>query len=61
MKRYMIKFKYADEMSRWEWRNQSCSLCADSREEALRKFVKLYGFNEGDCLYVIQSVVEEDE
>lgn len=57
MKRYEIDFKYADEMSNYEWRDQSCSLYADNPEEAKKQCIKLYGLGV-DCDYVITSIRE---
>lgn len=45
-----IKFKYRDEMSKWQWREQACVV--DSVEEC----IKLYGLGV-DCEYVILQVV----
>lgn len=47
-----IKFKYADEMSHWEWRKQSCIV--SSVEECKR----IYGLDNGDVEYEIVSVEE---
>lgn len=58
MTRYTIKFKYADSASGWKWRNQSCSLYADSPYEAEWKCIELYGLGR-DCEYEIISVKEE--
>lgn len=57
MKRFVIKFQYADEMSKWEWKDQSCSLYAKDESEAVNKCVNLYGLNYG-CDYRIVSVKE---
>ena len=46
-----VKFRYADEMSHWEWRNQSCIV--SSVEECKR----IYGLGV-DCDYQIISVRE---
>ena len=55
MNRYTIKFQYADEMSRGEWRNQSCSLVARDERSAINECIKLYGLGV-DCIYRIISV-----
>ena len=46
-----IKFKYADAMSNWEWREQECIV------SSVRECIKLYGL-EIDCEYEIISVEE---
>lgn len=48
-----IEFEYRDELSRWEWRRQSCT--CGSTEEAKR----FYGLGEGGCEWRIVSVVEK--
>lgn len=57
MKRFVVKFQYADEMSRGEWRTQSCSLYAKDEREAINKTIELYGLG-FDCVYGIISVKE---
>ncbi len=59
-KHYHIKFKYADLMSRWEWREQECIVWAEDKWEARSKCVDLYGLGE-DCEYQIISVEEINE
>lgn len=54
-KRYEIEFEYADQMSNWETRKQSCSLYAKNEYEARQKCIKLYGLGV-DCEYEIMSV-----
>lgn len=44
-----IKFKYRDEMSRGNWREQQCIV------ESVRECIKLYGLGV-DCEYQIISV-----
>ena len=56
-KHYKVSFKYADSMSNWEWRNQSCMVFADNEHEAKRTCIKLYGLGT-DCDYEILSVEE---
>ena len=46
-----IKFKYADAMSNWEWREQECIV------SSVRECIKLYGLGI-DCEYKIISVEE---
>lgn len=46
-----VKFRYRDQMSNWEWREQSC--VASSLQECL----KIYGLGV-DCDYEIISVKE---
>lgn len=46
-----IKFKYRDEMSNWEWREQECTV------ESVVECKKLYGLGV-DCEYQIISVEE---
>ena len=58
MKRYTVKFRYADDFSYWEWRTQSCSVCADNEDDAVKECVKIYGLSSG-CMYGIISVEEE--
>lgn len=48
-----IKFEYRDEMSKWEWREQSCRM--SSVEECKR----IYGLGV-DCDYRIISVIPVD-
>ena len=57
-KRYHIKFKYADSLSNYEWRNQECHLYAVDVCQAKQKCIKLYGLGI-DCEYEIISVEEE--
>lgn len=57
MKHYRITFKYADQFSNWQWRNQSCSVYAKTDYEARAKAIDLYGLG-GDCNYQILSVEE---
>ena len=54
--RYVIKFEYADNLSKWEWRTQQCSLYVRSESEARSKCIELYGLTE--CDYRIVSVEE---
>jgi hypothetical protein len=58
MKHYLIHFRYADEMSKWEWREQSCSVYAKDEVHARRVCYELYGLAE--CQYEILSVTEID-
>ena len=44
-----IKFKYADELSNWEWREQECTV------ESVQKCIEIYGLGD-DCEYEIISV-----
>lgn len=46
-----IKFKYRDQWSDWEWREQECIV--SSVEDCIR----IYGLGE-DCEYIIISVEE---
>ena len=46
-----ITFRYADELSNWEWRTQRCIV--SSLEECMR----IYGLGE-DCNYEILEVEE---
>lgn len=59
MFRFKIAFQYADEMSKGEWRNQSCSLCASNEREAINKCIELYGLGY-DCVYKILYVSKEN-
>lgn len=58
MNRYNITFKYADELSNYNWRTQQCSLYADSAYEARKKCIELYGLGV-DCEYEIISIEEK--
>ena len=49
-----IKFKYADSLSNWEWREQWCIV--SSVEECIR----IYGLGK-DCDYEILSIEDVDE
>ena len=57
MKQYSIDFKYADSLSHYEWRNQSCTLYANNPAEARRKCIELYGLG-ADCDYEIIKIEE---
>ena len=50
-----IEFEYRDEMSRWEWRRQTCT--CRSVEEAER----FYGLDGDDCEWRIVSVEDEEK
>ena len=56
-KRYEIKFEYADSLSGWNWRTQSCSVCAKDTHDAIIKCKRIYGLGI-DCDYEILSVRE---
>lgn len=58
MKRYTVKFKYADAWSKWEWREQECSVCAKNEAEAVKEAKRIYGLGV-DCDYEILEVIEE--
>lgn len=47
----IVKFKYRDALSNWEWRNQECYV------ESVEECVKFYGLGI-DCDYEIISVKE---
>lgn len=49
-----IVFKYRDELSNWEWRQQSCTV------SSVNECIKLYGLGK-DCDYEIVSVEEIKE
>lgn len=57
MKRYEVKFQYADDRSNWEWRNQQCQVYGNDQYEAREKCMDLYGLGV-DCDYKILSVTE---
>lgn len=57
--RFRIKFKYKDKYSHNQWSSQSCSLIANSPEEAKRKCIEIYGLEVDDCEYEITKVEEE--
>lgn len=44
-----IKFRYRDEMSYWQWREQSCTV------SSVEECIKIYGLGV-DCDYEIISV-----
>ena len=46
-----IKFRYADELSNWKWREQECTM------ESVAKCIEFYGLGK-DCVYEIISVEE---
>lgn len=46
-----IKFRYRDEMSNWEWREQECIM------ESVSKCIEWYGLGK-DCDYEILEVKE---
>lgn len=52
---YLVKFKYADSLSNWEWRDQSCVVSALGSDDAVKKCKDLYGLGI-DCKYRIISV-----
>jgi hypothetical protein len=51
MSRFEIVFEYRDEMSKWEWRRQSCIM------SSVDECIKTYGLGI-DCDYKIISVKE---
>ena len=57
MKNFEVRFQYADEMSKGEWRRQGCSLYAKDERDAINKTIELYGLG-FDCVYRIISVKE---
>jgi hypothetical protein len=46
-----IKFRYRDEMSKWEWREQQCTV------SSVKECIRIYGLGV-DCEYQILSVEE---
>ena len=46
-----IKFRYADELSHWEWREQECIV------SSVAECIRIYGLGV-DCEYEILSVEE---
>ena len=44
-----ITFRYADELSNWQWRTQSCTVSSEA------ECIKIYGLGI-DCEYEILSV-----
>ena len=46
-----IEFEYRDEMSKWEWRKQSCTM------SSVEECIEFYGLGV-DCDYRILSVKE---
>lgn len=57
LKMFKVKFKYADSMSNFEWRNQECTVSARDGAEARKKCIALYGLGI-DCDYQILSIEE---
>ena len=47
-----IKFRYRDQMSSWQWRNQECHM------SSVQECINVYGLGT-DCEYEILSVEEE--
>ena len=47
-----IKFKYADSLSNWEWREQECYV------SSVNECKRIYGLDRGDVKYEIISVEE---
>ena len=52
-KRKRIKFRYKDALSKWEWREQSCSVYS------VEQMIKIYGLDKDDVEYEIISIEEE--
>ncbi len=46
---YKIRFRYADALSQWDWREQECVV------SSVEECVRIYGLGK-DCLYEIISV-----
>ena len=46
-----VKFRYRDEMSNWEWREQSCIV------SSVKEAIRIYGLGI-DCDYEIISVTK---
>lgn len=46
-----IKFRYRDQLSNWEWREQECSV------QSVEECIKIYGLGI-DCDYEILSIEE---
>lgn len=57
MKHYLVKFKYADQLSNWQWCNQNCTVYAKTEHEAKVKAIALYDLGL-DSEYQIVSVEE---
>lgn len=49
-----IKFRYADAISGWKWREQECIV------SSVAECIRLYGLGK-DCDYEILSVDDDDE
>jgi len=60
MKGYRVTFEYADAMSGWKWREQSCFVYARNEYEARKKCVDLYGLGL-DCDYRIKEVKGDED
>lgn len=58
MQQYRVDFEYADAMSRWEWRKQTCYVYANSPTQARSKCIELYGLGY-DCEYRIVRIEQE--
>ena len=52
---FKITFQYHDEMSKGQWRTQSCQIVAASKDLALQKCKEWYGLGV-DCEYKIVSI-----
>ena len=50
-----IKFRYRDNWSNWEWREQECEV------SSLRECIKIYGLDQGDVDYEIIEIIEVDK
>ena len=48
-----VTFEYADAMSNWEWRKQTCHV------SSVQECIKIYGLGV-DCEYRILEVEDED-
>ena len=47
-----VKFKYRDQLSGWEWREQECTV------SSVDQCISIYGLNQGDVEYEILSVTQ---
>jgi hypothetical protein len=50
-----VTFRYADELSGWEWRTQSCFV------RDVEECKRIYGLEKDDCKYEILQVEELDD
>lgn len=50
-----VKFRYADKLSGWKWREQQCVV------EDVEDCIAIYGLDEDDCEYEILDVKDMND